>query len=589
VAANEVGGVEFKIRPTELGINELKVTVRSTEAADAVIKTLIVQPEGVSREVVENLALSGGSSKSVSTDVPVIIVDGSGRAYVAVTSSYLTQTIDGLEGLLQMPFGCGEQNMIVFAPDVFITKYLQESGQLKPEIMAKAEKLMITGYQRQLTYRHRDGCFSAFGESDDTGSLFLTAFVLKCFAQAKGLIYIDQTILDEAETWIISHQNDDGSFDQVGFVCHEEMLGGVQGKTALTAYAAIALLEAGESVASQKALDYLEGELDDIDDAYTIAIVTYALELGGSNKAGETHDKLMDMATADEDGLHWGDIEPIPLDPEEGGIMRRGFHQPNKSVAIEATGYATLALIEHNDKFNASRAAKWLVSQRNAYGGFGSTQDTVVGLQALIQYATDARADVDLTVTIEADGQETELRITQENYDVLQIVEVPIDADVEIDVSGEGEAIAQVVERFNLPEVEESENIFDIEVDYDTTQVAVNDLIEVSVSIEFSPPIEGTAEMVVLDVSVPTGFAPVTESIEDVVDARDNIKRYDVAGRKVIFYIEDMDPGHEVRFSFDAKAQYPVKAKPVVSQAYSYYDPDLKGETLSTAVTVTEG
>jgi len=52
--------------------------------------------------------------------------------------------------------------------------------------MAKAEKLMITGYQRELTYRHNDGSFSAFGESDKEGSLWLTAFVLKCFSQQKG-------------------------------------------------------------------------------------------------------------------------------------------------------------------------------------------------------------------------------------------------------------------------------------------------------------------------------------------------------------------------------------------------------------------
>jgi len=87
-----------------------------------------------------------------------------------------------------MPFGCGEQNMIVFAPDVYITKYLQESGQIKPEIMAKAEKLMITGYQRELTYRRSDGSFSAFGQSDEEGSLWLTSFVLKSFAEARDLI-----------------------------------------------------------------------------------------------------------------------------------------------------------------------------------------------------------------------------------------------------------------------------------------------------------------------------------------------------------------------------------------------------------------
>ena len=70
------------------------------------------------------------------------------------------------------------------------------------------------------------------------------------------------------------------------------------------------------------------------------------------------------------------------------------------SGAVAATAYATLALIKHGDAFNASRAVKWLVSQRNAYGGFGSTQDTVMALQALIEYSSGTRADVDLTVTI---------------------------------------------------------------------------------------------------------------------------------------------------------------------------------------------
>ena len=125
--------------------------------------------------------------------------------------------------------------MIIFAPDVFITKYLQSSGQLKPEIMAKAEKLMLTGYQRELTFRHTDGSFSAFGNNDESGSLWLTAFVLKCFSQAKGLIYIDDTVLSEAASWILSHQNSDGSFDAVGLVIHQDMLGGLQGKPALTA------------------------------------------------------------------------------------------------------------------------------------------------------------------------------------------------------------------------------------------------------------------------------------------------------------------------------------------------------------------
>jgi len=195
IGTNDIGGVDFKIRVNKLGINKIKVTARSKESADAVIKTVIVEPEGIARELVENFVLSGGSYRVVDTSIPPSIVEDSGRAYIALTSSYLTQTIEGLEELIQMPFGCGEQNMIAFAPDVYITKYLQESGQLKPEIMAKAEKMMITGYQRELTYRRNDSSFSAFGQDDKEGSLWLTAFVLKCFSQAKGLMYIDDNVL----------------------------------------------------------------------------------------------------------------------------------------------------------------------------------------------------------------------------------------------------------------------------------------------------------------------------------------------------------------------------------------------------------
>nr|HID15150.1 hypothetical protein [Anaerolineae bacterium] len=74
----------------------------------------------------------------------------------------------------------------------------------------------------------------------------------------------------------------------------------------------------------------------------------------------------------------------------------------------------------------ASRAARWLVAQRNAFGGFNSTQDTVVGLQALTAFAATGRADVNLTVTVQAGEQRHKLVITPENYDVLQIMQLPV-------------------------------------------------------------------------------------------------------------------------------------------------------------------
>jgi len=47
-----------------------------------------------------------------------------------------------------------------------------------------------------------------------------------------------------------------------------------------------------------------------------------------------------------------------------------------------------------------------------------------------------------------------------------------------------------------------------------------------------------------------------------------------------------MVPNEVLSFSFQVEALYPVKAKGVTSQAYAYYNPDMKGETISEEMTV---
>ena len=590
IAANDIGGAEFTIRPTGVGTRELKVSARSPENADAVVKTLIVDPEGVSREAVENLVLSPGAARSIELPLPARVVPDSTRAYVALSGSLLTQTIDGLDQLLQMPFGCGEQNMILFAPDTYILDYLKTTGQVKPEIQAKAEMLLTTGYQRELTYRRGDGSFSAFGDSDPEGSLFLTAFVMKTFAQAKGLTFIDDAVLAQAADWIKSHQKADGSFESVGFVNHQDLLGGIKGADSLTAYVTAALLEAGQTAAADKALAYLEGRLDKIDDPYGLALTTYALALGKSDRAAEARDKLMALAIEDEEGLHWraGGDEPQPVDQTPGVRAPMPIEGPGgmmPTADIEATGYATLALTDLGDRVDASRSAKWLVGQRNSLGGFGSTQDTVVALQALTTYSALVSADTDLTITLHAGDVNKEIRITPADFDVMQTIEVPAGEPVTVQAEGTGEAVVQGVLRYNIPEPDEVKPVFDISVDYDTAQVEVDDLVTADVSVTFNPPEPMKAGMVVVDVSVPTGFAAVEESLQKLLD-KPKIKRYDVAGRKVIVYLEDMAPGEKLSFSFQVRALYPVRAKGAASEAYSYYTPEWRGETLSVPVDI---
>lgn len=586
IGPNDIGAAEFRIRPAKLGINQVKITARSRQFADAAVKPVIIAPEGVERETVENLILAAGSSRDISTGLPPGIVTDSGRVYLALTGSYLTQAIDGLEKLLQMPCGCGEQNMLFLAPDIYVTNYLKETGQLKPEIMAKAELLMVTGYQRQLTYRRTDGSFSAFGNSDKEGSLWLTAFVLKTFFQAKDLVYVDPAVLEAAKNWILKYQKSDGSFESVGFVHHQEIIGGVTGKDALTAYIAIALQETGEKEAAGRAVRYLESKIDSIDSPYAMAITTYALELAGSGLKDRAYQKLMSMATEDENGLSWSGPVAVPVSEPKIGIMPP--RPSTKTTAIEATAYATLALSAHGDRLNAGLAARWLTSKRNSYGGYGSTQDTVVSLQALTDYGRTARADIDLRITMDTGKEKKELRVNRENADVLQLIEVPQQARLTLNAEGKGDAVMQVVKRYNLPQPgKEESSDFQIRVDYNTTEVAVNDKVTVSVQVEFTPALPIKAEMVVLDISVPTGFAPISESIDQVVKGQaGKIQRYDVAGRKVIFYLVNISPGEKLGFTFDIKALYPVRAEGTASQVYSYYKPEMKGETLSGGLVV---
>ena len=54
-------------------------------------------------------------------------------------------TVNGLDKLLRMPTGCGEQTMIGLAPDVFVTNYLQATNQLTGEIEEKAINFIEKG------------------------------------------------------------------------------------------------------------------------------------------------------------------------------------------------------------------------------------------------------------------------------------------------------------------------------------------------------------------------------------------------------------------------------------------------------------
>lgn len=58
-------------------------------------------------------------------------------------------SLANIDGLLKMPYGCGEQNMLNFAPNIFIMQYLKATNQLKDEIKQKAVEYTLQGTDRR--------------------------------------------------------------------------------------------------------------------------------------------------------------------------------------------------------------------------------------------------------------------------------------------------------------------------------------------------------------------------------------------------------------------------------------------------------
>lgn len=55
------------------------------------------------------------------------------------------RAMKNLDKLLAMPYGCGEQNMVLFAPNIFILNYLQSTSQLTDSILEKAKRFLESG------------------------------------------------------------------------------------------------------------------------------------------------------------------------------------------------------------------------------------------------------------------------------------------------------------------------------------------------------------------------------------------------------------------------------------------------------------
>ncbi|XP_041063636.1 CD109 antigen [Carcharodon carcharias] len=568
------------------GLGKIPVTVKamSEVAFDSVTKYILVKAEGIQQSFSQSLFVApkaGGQlwSKEVEFTFPDNVVNGSEIAHVTVIGDILGPSINGLEDLLQMPYGCGEQNMIRFAPNVYILQYFTAINQVNEEIKEKALSYMIQGYQRELTYQRSDGSFSAFGNSDSSGSTWLSAFVLRCFLQAQSFIYIDTSLLDETIYWIMKHQDEIGEFSEPGRVIHSELQGGQSGPISLTAYILTALLEDQSylhKVLSQvsDSVTYLEDKLQNgISSNYTLSLVTYALTLANSSFATQALDELNRRADEKDGVKFWS--SPI----------KRGstwWSQQPLSSDIEVAAYALLSHLRQGRLLEGIPIMQWLSECRNHLGGFSSTQDTVVALQALSQFAAQSFSPTtSLTVTVSGPGLPTPavFSITSKNAIVLQTRQIGIQQPMLVTVTaqGQGLAIFQLNILFNLESKVaskrrrsvESQEVFDLDVDILDDK---DDLDHVTLHIctryrgGENSSITG---MVLMEVGMLSGFVPEMEGVQ----TNDLIKKVEFEAGKVNLYFDSLNETEvcvTIPVIRDSKVAH---AQDAVVSMFEYYEP----------------
>lgn len=360
--------------------------------------------------------------EEVSSELPEEIVPDSVRAEVSVVGDLLGGTIKNLGQLIRLPSGCGEQNMLHFVPNIVILDYLKSTGQVKPDIEKRAKDYTEKGYQRQLTYRHDDGSFSAFGKSDRKGSTWLTAFVVKSFRQAKRYIDVDEKIITEALEWLGKVQSADGGFSEVGQVSHKAMQGGAAQSTALTSYVLTAILEARNNTKDyaetvEKAIDHIVESLDKAEpDSYALSVAAYALQLANDSRKDDILKRLETKASTKNDQKWLSQIDQYSKRPSA------------KTLNVEMTSYTLLALLANDQHADGLPFFRWLLAQRNDRGGFHGTQDTVVGLGALAKFAEKIYVkNNNAQLTLKPDNDEKKSAVIDpENALVLQTFEVII-------------------------------------------------------------------------------------------------------------------------------------------------------------------
>lgn len=536
-----------------------RVTAIGTDSSDAIEKTVSVHPNG--REISKTQGAVFRDSAAFDVNFPAEVLSKTRNAELKIYPNLMSHVVEAVEGVLQRPYGCGEQTISSSYPALLILKAAKNGGD--SALKTKAQRYLQIGYERLLGYKAVGGGFNYWGRGES--DLALTVYALRFLSEAKEFIAVDENLLNETRNFLIKQQRPNGSW---------------RDEVRITAYTARILAKIGRDekseIALKSALAFLQIENAKIDEPYNLANFALALfDAGREIEALQIAARLETMAKTEADGVFWN-LE-----------INTPFNGWGTTGRIETTALVLQVLTKSEAKVQSlksevqiQKALQFLFKNKDRYGVWHSTQTTINVLDALILLLQSDSSAAN-SAAIFVNGQKVrEISLKNElnnpmTIDLSEFLTRPNNR-IEIRKNGNAAISAQVVQNYYVAWNDEfadnpkSENILRLKVSYDKTAAAIGEEIACRVGVE-RVGFKGYG-MLLAEIGLPPGADVSRESLEKTMRENGNFSSYDVLPDKIIVYLWAQAGG--TKFDFKFKLRYGIEAVTAPSTAYDYYNPE---------------
>ena len=367
------------------GAGDIELEVTGGTARDSLRRSLKIVPNGFPAAQSFAGTLADGARHTVR--LPASTVAGSAHTTIKLYPSPVATMTAAVDSIVREPSGCFEQASSANYPNVMVLAYAatQSNGA---EIAADATSKLDRGYQLLTGYESASKGFEWFG--GDPGHEALSAYGLLQFREmAKVYPSLDPKLVERTATWLRSRRDGKGGYKRNAAAIDTF---GRANATVTDAYITYALAESGETGLDAE-LARAREHAKQSSDPYVLALSTGAL-LAANKADPDAAVGLARLAKLQAADGHFPGADH--------SITKSG----GQALAIETTALATLAMMKSTEyRAQTNNALRWLTSQRSQYGGYGSTQATILALKAITAHAKDAsRPPAGARVTIVVNG-----------------------------------------------------------------------------------------------------------------------------------------------------------------------------------------